>query len=334
MLRPAFQERRKTNSSKPRPARRHSLLSASSTAILEQVHSSRLSGIWRLARHTRQCRVLQALQDWLRCSSRSRLRPARARDRDCSRWPRPRGSSWPWSLLHWVNSCDNDLATRNDGGLRIIGPNEAILRLNDAAFRIGEVASRLGIQPPYALQHAGVGGARDLVDVATDPVEFAVDRAKRGRLVAVMLYWPSQANAPARRSSRFGSCHADVKLPRAAACAAPAWRGWGSSRSGHSLSPRCGGWIRALGQEPPCRGGLLRFLSAHVFNPHDPAPATATSLVLSPASFSPSQWSPSMSELRSSPIISSVTPILMFANRRFARLPSTRARLRQQFRLV
>src|SRR4030088_1921896 len=31
------------------------------------------------------------------------------------------------------------------GGLRVIGLNEAILRLHDAAFRIGEVALRLGI---------------------------------------------------------------------------------------------------------------------------------------------------------------------------------------------
>ena len=35
---------------------------------------------------------------------------------------------------------DDDLGARIDGGLRIIGLHEAILRLHDAAFRIGEVA--------------------------------------------------------------------------------------------------------------------------------------------------------------------------------------------------
>src|SRR5674476_560897 len=40
---------------------------------------------------------------------------------------------------------DNDLGACVDGGLCIIGLNEAILRLHDAAFRIGEVALRLGI---------------------------------------------------------------------------------------------------------------------------------------------------------------------------------------------
>src|SRR5258705_4086392 len=40
---------------------------------------------------------------------------------------------------------DNDLGARVDGGLCIIGLDEAILRLHDAAFRIGEVALRLGI---------------------------------------------------------------------------------------------------------------------------------------------------------------------------------------------
>ena len=41
---------------------------------------------------------------------------------------------------------DNDLGAGIDGGLCIIGLNEAILRLHDAAFRIGEVALRLGIR--------------------------------------------------------------------------------------------------------------------------------------------------------------------------------------------
>src|SRR5258708_2528521 len=41
---------------------------------------------------------------------------------------------------------DNDLGPCVDGGLCIIGLNEAILRLHDAAFRIGEVALRLGIR--------------------------------------------------------------------------------------------------------------------------------------------------------------------------------------------
>src|SRR4029077_17978622 len=41
---------------------------------------------------------------------------------------------------------DNDLGARVDGGLCIIGLNEAILLLHDAAFRIGEVAWRLGIR--------------------------------------------------------------------------------------------------------------------------------------------------------------------------------------------
>src|SRR4029077_8373875 len=41
---------------------------------------------------------------------------------------------------------DNDLGACVDGGLCIIGLNEAILRLHDAAFRIGEVALRLGIR--------------------------------------------------------------------------------------------------------------------------------------------------------------------------------------------
>src|ERR1019366_245562 len=37
---------------------------------------------------------------------------------------------------------DNDLGACVDGGLCIIGLNEAVLRLHDAAFRIGEVALR------------------------------------------------------------------------------------------------------------------------------------------------------------------------------------------------
>src|ERR1700680_4453070 len=41
---------------------------------------------------------------------------------------------------------DNDLGACVDGGLGIVGLNEAILRLHDAAFRIGEVALRLGIR--------------------------------------------------------------------------------------------------------------------------------------------------------------------------------------------
>src|SRR6202041_3407499 len=41
---------------------------------------------------------------------------------------------------------DNDLGACVDGGLCIVGLNEAILRLHDAAFRIGEVALRLGIR--------------------------------------------------------------------------------------------------------------------------------------------------------------------------------------------
>src|SRR4029077_5934439 len=40
---------------------------------------------------------------------------------------------------------DNDLGACVDGGLRVISLNEAILRLHDAAFRIGEVALRFGI---------------------------------------------------------------------------------------------------------------------------------------------------------------------------------------------
>ena len=55
---------------------------------------SRLSGAWRgRAGHSRRRRVLRALRDWIRCRSRSPLRPAPAGGRDCFR-PRS-GTSWP-----------------------------------------------------------------------------------------------------------------------------------------------------------------------------------------------------------------------------------------------
>src|SRR5258707_6382282 len=41
---------------------------------------------------------------------------------------------------------DNDLGACVNGGLGVIGLNEAILRLHGAAIRIGEVALRLGIR--------------------------------------------------------------------------------------------------------------------------------------------------------------------------------------------
>src|SRR5260370_30174706 len=130
----AFERRRRRFSSHPvaRGARRF--------------FRSRRSGAWRVrARHSRRYRVLRALREWLRCSSRSPLRPAPACGRDCFRWPRSGAPAGP-DRCHTAQFVrDNDLGACVNGGLCVIGLHEAILRLHDAAFRIGEVALRLGI---------------------------------------------------------------------------------------------------------------------------------------------------------------------------------------------
>ena len=47
---------------------------------------------------------------------------------------------------------------------------------------------QIGLNRP-ALQHTGICGTRDLVDVAADPVELANDRAKCLMLARGMLHW-------------------------------------------------------------------------------------------------------------------------------------------------